>query len=137
MTPVPFTQTLCVLAACTFVRRFTWKAGAFMHSHTYQSGQTFYRRSHSKSVSEFSFPLFLSQISCRERLLRLRIEDIQALFLQVLAYRSIRTQPESMGSFVLGDGHRAFAVSAKSGAWNRVWGTWSGGRCRLPIPSVW
>lgn len=68
--------------------------------------------------------------------LKVKNENIQALFLQVLAYRSIRTQPESMGSFVLGDGHRACAVSAKSGAWNRVWGTWSGGRCRLPIPCV-
>lgn len=45
-----------------------------MHSHTYQSGQTFYQRSHSKSVSEFSFLLFLPQISCRERLLRLRMK---------------------------------------------------------------
>lgn len=45
-----------------------------MHSHTYQSGQTFYRKSHSKSVSEFGFPLFLPQISCRERLLRLRMK---------------------------------------------------------------
>lgn len=39
-----------------------------------------------------------------------------------------------MGSLVLGDGHRACAASVKPSAWNRVWGTWTGGRCRLPIP---
>lgn len=26
------------------------------------------------------------------------------------------------------------AASAKPSAWNRVWGTWTGGRCRSPIP---
>lgn len=66
----PHTHLVC---ACRVYccETFTWMAGDFIHSHTYQSGQAFYLISHSKSVSEFTFPLFLPQISCRERLLRL------------------------------------------------------------------
>lgn len=39
-----------------------------------------------------------------------------------------------MGSLLLGDGHRACAAFAKLRAWNREWGTWTEGRCGLPIP---
>lgn len=74
VTPVPLTHTLCVLATCTFVKSFAREAGAFIDSHTYQSGRAFYLGSHSKFVSEFSLPLFLTQISCRKRPLRLKMK---------------------------------------------------------------
>lgn len=63
-----------------------------MHSHTYQSGRTFCWGSHSKSVSEFGFPVCATDFMQGETI-KVKNEDIQALFLQALAYRSVRTQP--------------------------------------------
>lgn len=66
MTPVPFTRTLCVLAACTFVRRFIWKAFPYLPEWT-----NILREITQPICVRVWFPLFLPQISCRERLLRL------------------------------------------------------------------
>lgn len=125
MTPVPFTRTLCVLAACTFVRRFTRVDKHFTGDHTASLYQSL--------VSPLSATDFM-----QGETLKVRNEDIQALFLQASgpSQKVWEALCWGMGTgLVPGTGCGGLGQEAGAGCLSPLCGTRAGGPSSLLWPS--